>query len=85
MALSITLPLVISVEPADIFVAEGHSLTCTHAGQEAGHPGLCRYGHSLTRPRVPVRLDVGPDLIELLFDIRSDNIMFSISMIRLSE
>ena len=39
MALSITLPLVISVEPADIFVAEGHSLTCTHAGQEAGHPG----------------------------------------------
>ena len=59
--------------------------TVTHAGQEAGHPGLCRYGHSLTRPRVPVRLDVGPDLIELLFDIRSDNIMFGISMIRLSE
>ena len=39
MALSITLPLVISVEPADIFVAERHSLTCAHAGQEAGHPG----------------------------------------------
>ena len=45
-------PLPSAEDFADIFVAEGHSLT---------------------RPRVPVHLDVGPELLQLLFDVHSDN------------
>ena len=45
-------PLPSAEDFADIFVADGHSLT---------------------RPRVPVHLDVGPELLQLLFDVHSDN------------
>ena len=44
-----------SVEPADIFVAEGHSLTCPHAGQEAGHPGSPQ-PHSSSQLNSPLTL-----------------------------